>query len=156
MDTSIENEIWRIIDANLNRVREGIRVLEDIARYAKSDYPLASRLKSLRHLAKIQSYNLLLHRNIKNDILKESILSEKQRDSLESIIIANFKRAQEASRVLEEIFKLHSKDLDLRFKIDESILDSTTNSTPSELFKHIRYELYDIEIEFCAKFLINK
>lgn len=118
----------RLIDANLNRLREGIRVVEDIFRYIYDDKQNASRLKQLRHKSRINLYNeLLSSRDIKNDVLKESIKSEQGRDDLYAILIANFKRAQESARVLEEFTKLIS-----------------TND--SEIFKHIRYELYDLEI----------
>ena len=117
----------RIIDANLNRLREGIRVVEDICRYYKNSKELSSKLKSLRHLARLNDYTKLLTcRDILNDPLKETTLSEKSRDDIEGIIISNFKRAQESSRVLEEFTKLISLE-------------------NSENFKHIRYELYDIE-----------
>ncbi|RXJ93670.1 thiamine-phosphate pyrophosphorylase [Malaciobacter molluscorum] len=118
----------RLIDANLNRLREGIRVVEDIFRYIYDDKQNASRLKKLRHKSRINLYNeLLSSRDIKNDVLKESIKSEQGRDDLYAILIANFKRAQESARVLEEFTKLIS-----------------TND--SENFKYIRYELYDLEI----------
>lgn len=118
----------RLIDANLNRLREGIRVVEDIFRYIYNNKELASRLKVLRHKARIDIYNeLLKSRDIKNDVLKKSISSEQQRVDLTAILIANFKRAQESARVLEEFTKLQ---------------DIKT----SEIFKFIRYELYDIEI----------
>ena len=117
----------RLIDANLNRLREGIRIIEDIFRYIFDDKTTASRLKNLRHLTRLNKYKeLLSSRDIKNDVLKTSTTSEQSRKNLQSIIIANFKRAQESSRVLEEFSKLISiKD--------------------SENFKYIRYELYDIE-----------
>ncbi|RXJ97903.1 thiamine-phosphate pyrophosphorylase [Arcobacter sp. CECT 8986] len=118
----------RLIDANLNRLREGIRVVEDIFRYIYDDKENASRLKQLRHKARIDLNNdLLSSRDIKNDVLKKSTKSEQNRDSLYSILVANFKRAQESARVLEEFTKLIS-----------------TND--SENFKYIRYELYDLEI----------
>lgn len=123
----------RILDANLNRLREGIRVIEDIARYILEDKTLASNLKSIRHKARIESTNLLESRNIKNDVLKASTQSELTRNSLQNTIIANFKRTQESARVLEEMLKL----------------DSTTLA---EKFKHIRYELYDIEIVYMEAF----
>lgn len=123
----------RILDANLNRLREGIRVIEDIARYILEDKTLASNLKAIRHKARIESTNLLESRNIKNDILKTSIKSELARNSLQNIIIANFKRTQESARVLEEILKLDSTPL-------------------AEKFKNIRYELYDIEIAYMKAF----
>lgn len=117
----------RLIDANLNRLAEGIRVIEDIFRYVLDDKTTSKRLKSLRHKARIDMYEELINsRDIKNDVLKTSTISEQTRENLSSILIANFKRAQESSRVLEEFTKLISiKD--------------------SENFKYIRYELYDIE-----------
>jgi thiamine-phosphate pyrophosphorylase len=117
----------RLIDANLNRLAEGIRVVEDIFRYIFDDKTTASRLKTLRHKARIDIYiDLINSRDIKNDVLKTSTSSEQTRSDLQSILIANFKRAEESSRVLEEFCKLIS-------------------SKDSENFKNIRYELYDIE-----------
>ena len=119
----------RLIDANLNRLREGIRVVEDIFRYAYNDKNTAKRLKELRHQSRINLYNELLDaRDIKNDVLKKTTSSEQKREHLKSILIANFKRAQESARVLEELTKL-----------------LTTNK--SEVFKAIRYELNDLEKE---------
>jgi len=117
----------RLLDANLNRLREGIRVVEDIYRYIFNDKVIASKLKILRHDSRIDHYNELLDsRDIKNDVLKVSTASEQNRTDLLSIAIANFKRAQESARVLEEFGKL---------------IDTQT----SENFKSIRYELYDLE-----------
>ena len=124
------NKIERLIDANINRLREGLRVIEDINRYIYDNGSLSSRLKNIRHLIS-KAYNIdrLTHRDILNDVSKGSTDSEMLRDSIEAVAIANFSRVQESARVLEEIFKL--KDLEL-----------------SKLFKEIRYELYDIEREF--------
>jgi len=117
----------RLIDANLNRLAEGIRVVEDIYRYILDDKTTAKRLKALRHKARIDIYDELINsRDIKNDVLKTSTTSEQTRSNLQNILIANFKRAQESSRVLEEFCKLIS-------------------TKDSENFKYIRYELYDIE-----------
>jgi thiamine-phosphate pyrophosphorylase len=122
------NNSLRLIDANLNRLREGIRVVEDIFRYVYNDKELSSKLKKLRHLARTENYiEVLKTRDIKNDVLKESIKSEQDRENLNSILIANFKRAQESARVLEEFTKL-------------------TSIKDSENFKYIRYELYNLEI----------
>ncbi len=117
----------RLIDANLNRLREGIRVVEDIFRYIYNDKSTSSKLKQLRHLARLENYEELLKtRDVQNDVLRASVKSEQNRDDLYSILVANFKRAQESSRVLEEFTKL----------IDIKI---------SEDFKYIRYELYTLE-----------
>ena len=128
-------KINRIIDANINRYKEGIRVVEDILRYYFSS-PLSKELKSLRHI-KIPNYKeSLLQRDAVNDILKKTISSEKKRESLEDIVIANFKRAQESARVLEEIFKL----------IDVNI---------SEEFKKARYSLYSLEKEVIKSYFLS-
>ncbi|MDX4058015.1 thiamine-phosphate pyrophosphorylase [Aliarcobacter skirrowii] len=123
----MNNNFLRIIDANLNRLREGIRVVEDIFRYVYNNKELSTKLKNLRHLARVENfYEILESRDVQNDVLRESIKSEQNREDLNSILIANFKRAQESSRVLEELTKL------------SSIKDS-------ENFKYIRYELYILE-----------
>ena len=124
----MDSNYLRLIDANLNRLREGIRVVEDIFRYVYNDKQTALKLKELRHLSRLENYiELLETRDVKNDVLRSSIKSEQNRTDLYSILIANFKRAQESSRVLEEFCKLISiKD--------------------SENFKYIRYELYNLEI----------
>jgi len=120
-------ENLRLLDANLNRLREGIRVVEDIYRYIFNDKGIATKLKNLRHNARITLYeDLLKSRDIENDVLRVSIKSEQNRTDVKSILIANFKRAQESSRVLEEFGKL----IDLK---------------TSENFKSIRYELYQLE-----------
>ena len=124
---ALSPDLFRVIDANLNRLKEGIRVIEDIARYLQNDKPLASKLKSLRHQSKINDLqNLLASRDSVNDVLRPTVESELQRDTLDSILVANYKRAQESSRVLEEMYK---------------IIDPTL----SENFKQIRYELYTLE-----------
>ncbi|MDD4984131.1 MAG: thiamine-phosphate pyrophosphorylase [Candidatus ainarchaeum sp.] len=125
----ISPELFRVIDANLNRLKEGIRVVEDIMRYLENNKELSSKLKQLRHKSRIEEQELLLqHRDSVNDVLRSTTKSELNRNNIKSIITANFKRAQESSRVLEELFKLQ-------------------NTTYSENFKHIRYELYTLEKE---------
>jgi len=126
-------KIGRLIDANLNRLKEGIRVIEDINRYIYDDRALSSTLKQLRHtLQPAYDQTRLRYRDIENDVLKESISSELSRTSINELMIANFSRAQESARVLEEGFKL----------IDPS---------HSELFKALRYELYALEKAFFLK-----
>ena len=119
--------LFRVIDANLNRYKEGIRVVEDIYRYVYNDKDIALTLKNLRHInIPINIKTLLKYRDSINDVLKPTIKSETNRENLESIIIANIKRSEESARVLEETFKL---------------IDIET----SEIFKNNRYKLYNIE-----------
>ena len=129
MSNQLSPELYRVIDANLNRLKEGIRVVEDILRYRDNNAQLSSKLKLLRHKAKIkETQELLKHRDSINDVLRPTTKSELERTDIDSILIANFKRAQESSRVLEELYKLHSAEY-------------------SENFKYIRYELYNLEKE---------
>jgi thiamine-phosphate pyrophosphorylase len=119
--------IYRLVDANLNRLSEALRVAEDIFRFILDDVATTKALKNLRHKCQIGNYDKLLQaRDIRGDVSKLSIKSELSREHIKDIAIANFKRACQSSRVLEEIFKLNS-------------------NKKSDYFKQIRYELYDIE-----------
>ena len=116
-----------MVDANLNRLKEGIRVIEDIARYVHNDRNLSTSLKQLRHQCRIEPLEALLSsRDSINDVLRPTMQSEMNRTDLRSILVANYKRGQESSRVLEELYKI-------------------VNPALSETFKHIRYELYTLE-----------
>ncbi|MDD6055282.1 MAG: thiamine-phosphate pyrophosphorylase [Helicobacter sp.] len=127
----------RIVDANLNRLREGIRVVEDILRYGFNHKDFALSLKNIRHLCKVDStFSLLKARDSNNDVLKPTTKQEQNRENLQNIFIANFKRAQESARVLEEVFKLESAFL-------------------SEHFKAIRYQLYTLEKQILLE-IFNK
>lgn len=120
-------DTFRILDANLNRLREGIRVVEDIYRYIYNDKDKATHLKQIRHRCRISYHEALLEsRDIQGDVLKSTTQSESTRDDIASVITANFKRAQESARVIEEILKL-------------------SNPCEAENFKQIRYELYHLE-----------
>ena len=133
MTNNIQPKLFRLIDANLNRLKEGIRVIEDINRYLYDNKTISSKLKEVRHLAKIENYlEILPYRDIQNDVLKTSTETEIIRENITSILLANYKRTQEASRVLEETFKL-------------------LDPLKSEDFKTIRYELYALEQENLSK-----
>jgi len=133
MTNSLSPELFRVIDANLNRLKEGIRVIEDIMRYRDNNKDLSLKLKEIRHKSRINQYKeLLQNRDSIGDVLKTSTKSELKRTNITSILIANFKRAQESSRVLEELFKLE-------------------NIIYSENFKSIRYQLYNLEKEIILK-----
>ncbi|SHO81755.1 Thiamin-phosphate pyrophosphorylase [hydrothermal vent metagenome] len=120
-------KVWRLIDANLNRLREGLRVVEDINRYIYDDKDITSRLKTLRHsLQKAYSKDRIKNRDILGDVATKTTKSELNRTSIDDIIIANFCRVSESARVLEEAFKI--VDIEL-----------------SQDFKLLRYEIYEIE-----------
>lgn len=106
----------RMIDANLNRSSEGLRVLEDVARFLLNDAELSQRLKSLRHgLAqetKSLSVGLLSNRDSEHDVghpySKDKKLTMKATSlrSLLDLVTANAKRVEESLRVVEELAKL--------------------------------------------------
>lgn len=90
----------RIIDANLNRAREALRVLEDRVRFELNDARQTRRLHDLRHavgaLADGMTMRLLAARDTTGDVGAARPPGTGDR------VTANFKRAQEALRVLEE------------------------------------------------------
>ena len=119
---SYDKDILRIIDVNLNRAREGLRVCEEVVRFVLNDASLTKGLKSIRH--KIQSIiksadtdeGLLCQaRNVKDDVGTELTRLEK-RDGWRSIFFANMQRVKESLRVLEEFFKLFDRNTGERFK----------------------------------------
>jgi len=129
MDTGV----YRIIDANLNRVMEGVRVCEDIMRFASNNERLTSRLKGLRHeiflaikdIRREHLEEMVSSRDV-NDVGGKTIESEKVRGDITELFMANAQRGKESLRVLEEVLKLFDGDL-------------------SQKFKKFRYKLYEIE-----------
>lgn len=106
------NDLYRMIDANINRASEGARVLEDLARLHWEDAELCGELRSLRHavrdLPRGLSDDCLAARAAESDVgLAVSLESElDERPSLAALVAANFKRLQEALRVIEEVSQL--------------------------------------------------
>lgn len=110
----------RILDACLNRAREGIRVLEDYARFVLNDQGLVQELKDLRHRLAASERDLasklgpmgssaLSQRNIADDVgTGVSGSQEHDRSQMLDIVHANARRVQESLRSLEEFGKLVS------------------------------------------------
>lgn len=124
----------RILDANFNRSREGLRVCEDISRFILNSPSITKELKLLRHdiseIAKAtsaQSKISLESRNSKDDVGRASkAYSEMKRRGVNDIFAANMERVKESLRVLEEFFKL-------------------INSNRSARFSELRFKAYDLE-----------
>jgi len=129
----MDKGVYRIIDANLNRVMEGVRVCEDIVRFASDNERLTSKLKDLRHnvfiaikgLRKEHLMDLVSSRSTE-DVGIKSTESEKNKESLVDLFLANTQRGKESLRVLEEVLKLFDQEL-------------------SQKFKKFRFRLYEIE-----------
>ena len=134
MESRLTKDILRLLDANMNRAVEGIRVLEETARMVLDDSELTRTLKNIRHDLvrilrnenKLDQYSLFA-RGSDRDVLRDgNTQSERTRDGLVSVIRANAGRAQEAVRAMEEFVKLSYPSL-------------------SDQFKSVRFHLYDVE-----------
>ena len=103
-------KIARIIDANLNRAREGLRVLEEIARFINDDSNLTKQVKDIRHeiISTVNEFDFnylerLNARDSETDVGREHKGNlEIKRKELLDMMAANFSRVEEALRVFEE------------------------------------------------------
>ncbi len=102
----------RVLDANLNRSRESLRILDDYCRFILNDRHLTERLKELRHALvaaseRIPAGALLAARDTPGDVgTTVSAGGEYARASAAQVAAVNFKRLQEALRSVEEYGKL--------------------------------------------------
>jgi len=133
-------ETLRIIDANLNRIGEGLRVLEELARLMLDDAALTQQLKDMRHKMVRADWSLrrqlLQARDSAGDVGVDIEASdEKGQRSLPETVSANSRRVQEALRVMEEMAKIPGINLD------------------SDKYKQARFALYTIEKELLLKLL---
>lgn len=107
----MDKSLYRIIDANFNRAKEGLRVCEDISRYIWNQKILTSSFKKLRHqltqvVAQLNILKLLQGRQADADVGRPSTKSEFKRKDVEAVFLANAQRIKESLRVLEETIKL--------------------------------------------------
>ncbi|MBK8915845.1 MAG: thiamine phosphate synthase [Phycisphaerales bacterium] len=103
----------RIIDANLNRAGEALRVIEDQARFILQDADFAAAAKALRHAVRSVfvplSDALLASRDAESDPGRElRTAAERTRDGSDAVLDAAFGRLTEALRSIAE----HAKQLD--------------------------------------------
>lgn len=137
-----EPDFFRLLDANINRVCEGLRVLEDWYRFACPRPELVSLCKSLRHKIRNQPARLfpdlptlmLSRRNSPGDCgpqvtdrLQSIGATQKIHMEANSLITANCKRIEEGLRSLEEISR----------QIGQAGL--------ADLFGDCRYQSYELE-----------
>lgn len=106
--------VARILDANFNRAREALRVMEDAARFLLDDAPLTEELKTLRHeLAAIERSlpDVMISRDTAGDVgCAITTTSERSRAAAADVAIAACKRLGEALRSLEEFTKVIQPD----------------------------------------------
>lgn len=122
---------YRILDANFNRAKEGLRVCEDICRFVWDEKSLTRGFKDVRHelTAAIEALGILkvlAGRNIQGDVGRATTPSEGRRADLDAVFWANAQRVKESLRVLEEISKL-------------------LNIKAAQKIKNLRYRAYALE-----------
>jgi len=125
-------DFYRILDANFNRAKEGLRVCEEIARFHLRQAQITKKLRFLRHRLTV----ILKNSGINQAELFSSRDSEKDlgrnfkgctpRKSFRGIFMANAQRVKESLRVLEEFLK-------------------TTKKSSSQDIQKLRFIFYDLE-----------
>jgi len=122
--------VARIIDVNLNRLTEGLRVVEDVVRLGLEKPRLLAGVRALRTRIGKETRALrrraILSRQSETDLGRSDRFDRAKRKSLEDVLLANFKRAEEAARVLEEVLKVAEPKL-------------------AGKLKAVRFRLYDLE-----------
>jgi thiamine-phosphate pyrophosphorylase len=132
MPTHSNGVVLRLLDANANRAREALRVMEDYARFILENQQLSLALKTLRHdlgaaLVEI-SPDAILHRDTPGDVgTQNKVIPELSRSGVAQVVTAAGKRLGEALRAIEEFAKI---------------------SAPMSVAKIevIRYAAYDLEL----------
>ncbi|MEM9161701.1 MAG: thiamine phosphate synthase [Cyanobacteria bacterium P01_F01_bin.4] len=129
-----QQTIYRILDANLDRAREGIRIVEEWCRFGLNDEALTEKCKHWRQsLAVWHTAEIRAARDTPGD--PGTALThpqEETRATLDAVLQANFCRVQEALRTLEEYGKLHSAEM-------------------SAACKQMRYQLYTLESQLLGQ-----
>ena len=105
--------IYQIIDANLDRAREGLRVLEDWARFGLGESDCVAKIKNYRQI--LGKNHLEVYKQSRNHVEDKckGLTHQEQinRVSPDQIISSNAGRVQEALRVIEEFSRLHNHEL---------------------------------------------
>ncbi len=130
----------RIIDANLNRAREALRVMEEYARFGLDDASLSAAMKQARHdlaacIPESIAPGLIVHREITSDVGRDVRTdSEYARSDAVDVVRAAAKRLTEALRAIEE----YGKTMDAGFAAG---------------VERIRYRAYELEqrLLLCAR-----
>jgi thiamine-phosphate pyrophosphorylase len=138
----------RILDANFNRAREAVRVIEDYCRFALNSQLLTERAKQLRHelcaaLDEVGLTRLASSRDSISDVgVGGKVPEQFERSCLKDSFTAGCKRLTEALRALEEVSKAEfeniSKSIEkMRFDSYTLEKDIIIFSEPAEKFKRV-------------------
>jgi len=128
----MERIAYRIIDANFNRAREALRVVEEYCRFGLNSGALSERAKKLRHqlcaaVGRLDSGKLLAARDTVGDVgVGQKVEGQHQRTTLKDCFTAAAKRLTEALRAMAEVIQ-------------------TQDKTVAETVERLRYESYTLE-----------
>ena len=128
----MERAVYRIIDANFNRAREAVRVVEEFCRFALNSASLTKRAKQLRHqlsaaMGKLDTGRLISSRDTLGDVGVGSALDgQLGRGDLKDCLTAGCKRLTEALRALAEMAQVR----------DPSV---------AQIFETLRFDAYALE-----------
>ncbi|AAQ00392.1 MULTISPECIES: thiamine phosphate synthase [Prochlorococcus] len=124
-----DQHVAQLIDANLDRAREGLRVIEDWCRFSLKNKDMVITLKNWRQQLGKEHYEI--YKNARSSSSDQSAglshPAQKERILPQQILSANFARIQEALRVIEEFSRISHPKL-------------------SKISAQIRYEIYDLEV----------
>jgi thiamine-phosphate pyrophosphorylase len=130
--TVMERAIYRIIDANFNRAREAIRVIEEFCRFNLNSTVLFERTKQLRHelssaISRLDAQRLIANRDTPGDVgAGKKVDKQLHRENLTDCFTAACKRLTEALRALAEMIQ-------------------TQNPYVAEKLENLRYTSYTLE-----------
>ena len=129
------------MDASFDRLGEGLRVLEDVARFLLNDAELSKELKTLRHdltrdTLPLQQ-DLLAARRVGEDVgALTQVPGGMEREDLVALVRTNARRVQESLRVIEELAKLPA-----------------TPTLDWARFRQARFVLYELEQKLVFRLL---
>ena len=134
--------LYRAVDANINRVCEGIRVLEDISRFHFENTYTTKKLREFRHEVRktFSSNELIYSRDSSGDVGRKisEVSTLDKKNTVDDIIKSNFKRAQEGLRTIEEILKILG------------------NYEIGKKYEKLRFKSYELEKEMIKRKFIFK
>jgi thiamine-phosphate pyrophosphorylase len=124
--------VYRIIDANFNRAREALRVIEDFCRFSLNSAPLTTCAKQLRHelsaaIGKLDAAQLIAARDSLGDVgVGTTVDNQFRRNDLRDCFTAGCKRLTESLRTLAE-------------------MTQTLNPTVAQTIEKLRFSAYTLE-----------
>ncbi len=145
----MERAAYRIVDANFNRAREALRVMEEYCRFALNCEALSGRAKQLRHelsgaIGQLDAGALLAGRDTLGDVgVGLKVENQLQRGSLADTFTAAAKRLPEALRALAETVQAESTAIaadieQLRYEAYTFEKDVVLFASPTERFNRVR------------------